>query len=462
METYILMHKDIPVIRMDLDEEDINAKPKRTFINKQNIEHLPIGAHMNNMKFIEWWQDRTVPKTRQGAKSALERLGYKSVTNAMISNLALSLNDCYWIKPENSSLAWKNVNLFSNQFEDQFGELTFNKDSDCLDMRNKTKFNFAVSQGEVQKKWCIDDSGRRYMVKGNYGSSYQQSINEVFSGQLHKSFGFSEYTPYYFTKIQLEDNREGLGCMSYNFCNEQTESISAWELLQTTKIKQNMSLYHPFKEICLNMGMKEDYFDYFMDYEIMTDFLLTNTDRHMNNISILRDVDTLKLIGFAPIYDSGNSMYYKIPTNQLENTRLGQDKVHSFITSQENKLLQYVKDRNIINLSKLEVNFDIYMKDVDKSRKVILEHLFDKKLQAVKAFQQGKDLWRPEITVYYKDSIAELSNIFDEDESDINEDAVPHIHKEPKELTTEKQHVDKNESREKNKTNITSIDDYTR
>lgn len=29
-------------------------------INKQNIEHLPIGAHMNNMKLIEWWQDRTI------------------------------------------------------------------------------------------------------------------------------------------------------------------------------------------------------------------------------------------------------------------------------------------------------------------------------------------------------------------------------------------------------------------
>lgn len=73
------------------------------------------------------------------------------------------------------------------------------------------------------------------MVKGNYGNSYQQSINEVFATQMHKSLGFMEYTPYYFAKIMLENNMEGLGCKSYNFCNEQTESISAWELLQTTK-----------------------------------------------------------------------------------------------------------------------------------------------------------------------------------------------------------------------------------
>lgn len=414
MGFYYLLHKDIPVAMFELDENDANAKPKRLSLNKSNFEHLPLGAQMNNMKFIEWWQDRAIPKTRQGAKSALQRLGYKSVTNAMIDNLALSLNDCYWIKPEKSSLMWKDVNLYTNKFEDTFGELTFNKDSNSIDLRNKTKFRFAVSQGEVQKKWCIDQDGQRYMVKGNYGNSYQQSINEVFATQIHKSLGFMEYTPYYFAKIMLENNMEGLGCKSYNFCNEQTESISAWELLQTTKIKQNMSLYHPFKDICLKIGMDEEYFDYFMDYQILTDFLITNTDRHMNNISILRNPDTLETIGFAPIYDSGNSMFYKTPTDQLENSRLGNDKVHSFITSKEVKLLQYVKDRNVINLSDLDIDFSIYQKDVDKTRGSKLEELFNKKLQSIKAFQQGKDIWRPNINVYYS-----KKQILDEIEKDL-------------------------------------------
>ena len=38
-------------------------------------------------------------------------------------------------------------------------------------------------------------------------------------------------------------------------------------------------------------------------------------------------------------------MFYKTPTDQLENSRLGKDKVHSFITLKEVNLLQYVKDR---------------------------------------------------------------------------------------------------------------------
>ena len=96
-------------------------------------------------------------------------------------------------------------------------------------------------------------------------------------------------------------------------CNENIECISALELLQTIKIKQNESFYYPLKKVCLGLGISEQDFTNFMDYQIMTDYLMTNTDRHMNNIAIMRNPDTLEILGFAPIYDSGNSMFYNIP-----------------------------------------------------------------------------------------------------------------------------------------------------
>lgn len=84
--------------------------------------------------------------------------------------------------------------------------------------------------------------------------------------------------------------------------------------------------YYVLKNVCLNFGISEEDFDSFMDYEIMTDYLLTNTDRHMNNISVIRNPDTLEVLGFAPIYDSGNSMYYNIPYEQLGRIRLDEVK----------------------------------------------------------------------------------------------------------------------------------------
>ena len=294
-------------------------------------------------------------------------------------------------------MSWKDVNLFTNDFVDSFGEITINQDY-VIDIRRVTRFNCATSQGELQKKWCIDQSGRRYMVKGNYGPSYQQSLNEIFATQLHRDQGFEHYTPYTLTLLQVDENTEGLGCLCYDFCSERIECISAWELLQTVKLRQNESFYYPLRQVCLDLGMQEEEFTAFLDYQIMTDYLMTNTDRHMNNISIMRNPDTLEVLGFAPIYDSGNSMFYNTPMDQLGHIQLDQIKTHSFV-AREDRLLQYVKDRNCVDCGKVaRADFSIYEKEVEerRSRIPLLKSLFERKLSMLEAFQRGKDIWKEE------------------------------------------------------------------
>ena len=168
-------------------------------------------------------------------------------------------------------------------------------------------------------------------------------------------------------------------------------------MLQSIKLRQNESFYYPLKRVCLNLGIKEEDFDLFMDYEIMTDYLLSNTDRHMNNISVMRNPDTLEILGFAPIYDSGNSMFYNVPYEQLEHVRLNEIKTHSFI-AKEIKLLSYVKDRSRVNVDKAEMDFKIYEKDLYERHIRIprLQELYEKKLMKLKAFQGGKDIWKTE------------------------------------------------------------------
>lgn len=388
---YYLMHKDIPVCLMEISEEGLLGSVRR---NEAAEAHFPLGGQMNNMKFHEWWKDRAIPKTRHGAKSALQKLGYSSTNSALVNNLALSLSDCYWIQPRGEGLAWKDVNLFTNDFVDTFGEITMNRDH-MIDLRKETRFNCATSQGELQKKWCIDKNGYRYMVKGNYGQSYQQSLNEIFATRLHEQQGFQNFTSYSLVQVQVDENVEGLGCMSYDFCSENIECISAWELLQTVKIKQNESFYFPLKKVCLNLGMEEQDFTDFMDYEIMTDYLMSNTDRHMNNIAIMRNPDTLELLGFAPIYDSGNSMFYNIPYENLLHTRIDDIKTHSFV-EREAKLLQYVKNRSIVDICKTGMDFSIYEKDVVERHIRIpkLKELYERKRENLYAFQKGKDIWK--------------------------------------------------------------------
>lgn len=388
---YYLMHKDIPVCLMEISDDGTLGSVRR---NEAASAHFPLGGQMNNMKFHEWWRDRAIPKTRHGARSALQRLGYSSTNSALVNNLALSLSDCYWIRPREERLTWKDTNLFTNDFVDTFGEITINQDH-MIDLRKETRFNCATSQGELQKKWCIDKEGCRYMIKGNYGQSYQQSLNEIFAAKLHEQQGFSEYTHYSLVRLQVDGNVEGLGCMCYDFCSEDVECISAWELLQTIKIKQNESYYYPLKKVCLKLGMSEEKFSDFIDYQIMTDYLITNTDRHMNNIAIVRNPDTLQVLGFAPIYDSGNSMFYNIPYEKLSQVRLDDIRTHSFI-EKEIKLLQYVRNRSLVDIDKAEMDFSIYEKDVLERHIRIpkLKELYERKLEKLRAFQKGKDIWK--------------------------------------------------------------------
>lgn len=391
---YFLMHKDIKVCLMEIDDE---GHIKNVRQNEAATAHFPLGGQMNNMKFHEWWKDRAIPKTRHGAKTALQRLGYASTNSALVNNLALSLSDCYWIQPRGEELTWKDTNLFTNEFVDTFGEITLNRDH-VIDVRKETKFNCATSQGELQKKWCIDKEGRRYMIKGNYGQSYQQSLNEIFATKLHEQQGFENYTPYSLVRLQVDGDMEGLGCLCYDFCSEELECISAWELLQTMKIKQNESYYYPLKKVCIELGMSEQSFHDFMDYQIMTDYLISNTDRHMNNIAIMRNPDTLEILGFAPIFDSGNSMFYNVPYENLSKIKFDEIKTHSFI-EKECKLLQYVRNRSLVDVARAKMDFTIYESDIVERHIRIpkLQQLYQRKLEYLEAFQRGKDIWKSRV-----------------------------------------------------------------
>ena len=47
----------------------------------------------------------------------------------------------------------------------------------------------------------------------------------------------------------------------------------------------------------------------YLDYMILSDFVLSGRDRHLSNVSILRDADSLQFVMPAPIYDSGKCLF---------------------------------------------------------------------------------------------------------------------------------------------------------
>lgn len=126
----------------------------------------------------------------------------------------------------------------------------------------------------------------------------------------------------------------------------------------------------------------------------MSDFIISNVDRHLNNIGIFRNADSLCFERMAPIFDSGKSLFVSeaVPTDK----ELLKIKTTSF-TGTELGLLKYVKDRSLVDVTKLPTAqklWELYHKDskMDEKRIELICERYEKKVELFQRWQNGQDL----------------------------------------------------------------------
>lgn len=339
------MHRDQPVCALTIDP----ASGAILRVSKPlTPELLPLGGNMDSDMLRKWWQRRAVPISQGKIMRILEKVGFSTTQNYLVKNLGLSLNDHYWIKPLDMELGWEDVNLFTNPFRDIIGDMQMNDGKG--DLAELPAYAFSPSsslQGDLKKKWIISD-GKRYLIKGNHGSNSQESLNEVVATLLHQKQSSQNYVVY--NPILLQEYAH-FGCICECFTSDHMEFISAYDVVESKKKENSTSLYEHFIRVCADHGLSENITRPFLEYQILTDFILTNTDRHLRNFGVLRDTETLQFIGMAPIFDSGNSMFWDRP-NLPQNNDLTEIEVNSF-RSKESQLLGYVHGNGLVDVSKL-------------------------------------------------------------------------------------------------------------
>lgn len=305
---YKLMHKSIPVAAIELDEATATISSIHEIFSP---EHVPVGigikkGQIDRGALNEWWRGRAIPASRDGIKNALEELHITSTQKLLDKCFGLSLSDQYWICPEKSELDWNKVNFFQNAFSDDVGNLLFGKKSDSKAISLISPDN--TSDGWLRKKWAMID-GKRCLIKGGSGTVQQEPYNEVFASILMNRLGIPhvEYT------LMMQEDYPYSVCE--DFITTDTELISAWYVMQTAQKQNHVSVYQHYLNCCEMLGIsaiKES-----LDQMIVLDYLIVNEDRHQNNFGVIRDANTLKWIGAAPIYDSGTSLWFDKPTGML-------------------------------------------------------------------------------------------------------------------------------------------------
>ncbi len=136
------------------------------------------------------------------------------------------------------------------------------------------------------------------------------------------------------------------------FTSQQVEFVSAYQLVGNLKKQNDRSYFETIIDSAVLWGMKEHDVRRHLEYTILTDFILTNTDRHFNNFGFLYNPEMHKFVSMAPIFDTGNSLFYNremIPTK----SNLLDIKVTSFC-EKEVAMLRHVQERDLVDLRKLE------------------------------------------------------------------------------------------------------------
>ncbi len=375
---YDLMHKNDVVASLQLDDLS-GAILKVT--PSASPELLPLGGSQGADSLRKWWLRRAVPISQGNIAALLQREGIPSTQSLLVRNLGLSLSDHYWIRPQKSDLTWREVSPFSNAF------------GDLLETASTQFYSpEAALQGDLIKKWVIVDD-TRCLLKGNRGANSQQSLNEVLASMLHEKQGFSNHVRYRPVKFTGSAS-EQYGCICEDFASETLEFIPAIDVVDSEKKDNAVSTYEHFIHVCTEHGLSEQEVRGFLEYQILTDFVLTNTDRHLNNFGILRDSRTLKFVRMAPIFDSGNSMFWDAP-RLPERSDCTEITVNSFRKT-EAELLKLVTDRSRVRMELMpsrEEIADLYAKDdsiafVDsiltgyEKKKALLEQFMEKGILA--------------------------------------------------------------------------------
>ena len=301
----VLMHKEIPVVDIKVDEESGVILGIDTV---HNSEHLPIGIPEQNSiidraEFNHWWTERSIPASRSGIKDALEELGIASTRALLLRCYGLSLSDQYWVKPIDANLTWRDINFFDNPFSDDVGDILFgaNKHKDVLDLSSPDN----TSVGDLKKRWKIIN-GKRCLVKGGSNPFRQQPFNEVIATKIMELLDI----PHVDYSVAWDQGVPYSVCE--DFVTRDTELVPAWRILKVLKKSNTDAQYQHLLKCCAVLGIQNVV--EFLDRMIVLDYIIANEDRHLNNFGAIRDANTLEWIGMAPIYDSGSSLGFdKLP-----------------------------------------------------------------------------------------------------------------------------------------------------
>ena len=311
----ILKHRDTEVLRFDWVEPfgvknvEVNSAAER-FLPLAFRDRIGAGDTKALTWAVEdWIMARKPPARRKYIDKMLSYLGLNTGNprDLLAVSKGLSLNDVYWLVPDDSPLKWGMCNLYDNDFSSIVAEMAFTGSGRHQEATGVRSPEF-TTDGALPKCW------RR--MKGKIVLYKGKSDKTIWDVGREDGFGVEPFSEYYAAQLaaamKLDHVDYGLDLYKGEFCctcplftSERYGFVAARDL--------------PNRDQCFKDSRFADMFFF--------DAVIFNTDRHWGNFGYLVDNDTNEIVGPSPIFDNGYSLFSQAryypgdPMNEFDDLR---------------------------------------------------------------------------------------------------------------------------------------------
>ena len=290
---YTLMNKDKEILSFHTIRNSyggIRAEIRQTYCP----ELLPVGFNGDILRFLE---RRRAPKHRKHIQGILKQLGAEDIEGFLRVSHGASLTDTFWVRSEEKKESWKDVSLYTNEFDENIARIAFEGGTGSL---STTTPELSVD-GNYAKCW-IRENGKLYLLKRGSETYGREVFAEYYASQLAQAFcpravkyDLLQYHGHLATKCEIFTS-EAVGFSQMMHYVENPYSVAPKEALSVIE----------------KYGDGDDF-----RRMMILDALILNIDRHLGNFGLLIDNESQAPIGLAPVFDHNRSMLFNLNDEQF-------------------------------------------------------------------------------------------------------------------------------------------------
>jgi hypothetical protein len=349
-------------------------------VYEENKDRLPLDLELSDLGLEKWIRKRTIPKNRAYVDNFLTKVGLnlKQTQSVIDISFGMSLNDCFWITPENFDKSFADCNLYDNKFTEFISEIAFNGIGSFSHPATTTSPEFTTG-GMLPKAWRKID-GETYLYKGGtmgYANAGHEPYNEYYACQIATALGYDN------TYYDLEYWKDEMCSVCELWTNIDLSYIAVGRLVKHGGLDAVLKFYKELDKQNNLIGSPNSFEKSLINLLIL-DAIIINEDRHYGNFGVLIDSRKNSIIKPAPIFDNGLSLLWNGLDSDVENWKEYKNErypkaYNDFVGTAK----QYAKKEDLENVKKLlGFKFKRHPKyNLDENRLIHLEELVQSQVQ---------------------------------------------------------------------------------